>query len=234
MVFLYKTAKVYATFLKLLGYERGIRSFIDRLVLDCPKGSRILDIGCGSGIVGLRLMERLPGSTLLATDLEKNFLKETLSNARERNIDERRITVGLSDVSDPEQVTLLNGSSLVLQDHSFDIVAVGGVLGYSRDQVATMKALMRLIKPGGYLVDLEMNEQPIGKIISTWYNCRPVPSSIMIRTIENEGNNVTVIPFGVRDFPANLTRVGIVARMGLRKVRNVFGKSPIDMQASQN
>jgi ubiquinone/menaquinone biosynthesis C-methylase UbiE len=234
MVFLYKTAKLYATFLKVLGYERGIRRFIDRLELDCPKGSRILDIGCGSGIVGLRLLERLPNSTLLATDLEKNFLKETISNARERRIDERRTTVGLSDISDPEQVTLLNGTSLVLAEHSFDVVAVGGVMGYSRDQVATMRALLGLIKPGGYLINLEMNERPLGKVVATWYNCRPIPSSLLVRTIEGEGHSVSVIPFSVRDFPANLTRVGVVAKISPRKSRNIFGKSPIDMQASNN
>jgi ubiquinone/menaquinone biosynthesis C-methylase UbiE len=157
MVYLYKLSALYASLLKLLGYERGISKFIDQLELDCPKHLRILDVGCGSGIVGLQFLERFPGATLLATDLEPNFLKATLANARSRGIDESRIAVGVSDVSEPDKVTFLDNRSVVLVEKSFDIVTVGGVMGYAKDQRKTIQTLLRLIKPGGFLIDLEMS-----------------------------------------------------------------------------
>jgi ubiquinone/menaquinone biosynthesis C-methylase UbiE len=227
MVYLYKQSRLYAAFLTLFGYERGIGRFIDRLNLDVPNGCRILDVGCGSGILGLQLLQRFPHSTLLATDLEPNFLKTTLANAKNRGIEEGRVTVGVSDVSEPQNVTLLDGTPLVLQDHSFDIVSVGGVLGYSKDQVATLKTLLRLIKPGGHLVNLEMNESFAGKFISFAYSCAAIPMETMKDTIEREGHGVSVIPFSMADFPANLTRVGVIANVSPLNPADRFAAAPL-------
>jgi len=213
MVYLYKLSALYASLLKLLGYERGIGRFIDKLTLDCPKHLRILDVGCGSGIVGLQFLERYPGATLLATDLEPNFLKETLATARHRGIEVTRVEVGVSDISEPHRVRYLDGRSETLSDKSFDIVTVGGVMGYSKDQKKSIKALLRLIKPGGYLINLEMNESVVGKFVATTYKCRAMPLAMMCGYIEGAGHRVTVVPFTHSNFPANLTRIGIVARV---------------------
>ena len=213
MVYLYKLSALYASLLKLIGYERGISRFIDRLELDCPRDLRMLDVGCGSGIVGLRFLERFPGATLLATDLEPNFLKATLANARSRGLDEKRIEVGLSDINAPDQVTLLDGDRRVLDKQSFDIVSVGGVLGYSQNQQGTIETLLSLIKPGGYLVDLEMSESPAGSFVSKTYHCTAMPLESMRTFIEAAGHRVCVVPFSLANFPANLTRIGIIAKV---------------------
>lgn len=213
MVYFYKLSKLYGAYLKLFGFEAGINRFLDRLELACPEGCRILDIACGSGIVGLNLLERFPGSTLLATDLERNFLKETQANARERGIDPARITVGLSDLTRPRQVDLLDGGSVTLEDGSFDIVCVGGALGYSKDVEASLEALLGLLKPGGYFINLEMNTKPVGKVIAALYDYRVMPLQEMKALIERAGGEADIVPFGLRDFPANLTRVGLVGRV---------------------
>lgn len=232
MVYLYKLSALYATLLKLLGYERGISRFIDKLELDCPKDLRVLDVGCGSGIVGLQFLERFPGATLFATDLEPNFLKATLANARGRGIDEKRIAVGLSDVSDPDKVTLLDGRPMVLEEKSFDVVAVGGVMGYSKDQQRTIATLLRLIKPGGYLINLEMNESLAGKFVATTYKCRTIPLNDMRELIEVAGHCVSVVPFTMATFPANLTRIGIVAKVNTNEDPANFGQAALHTQSS--
>ncbi len=232
MVYLYKLSALYSTLLKFLGYERGISRFIDRLDLDCPKNLRVLDVGCGSGIVGLQFLERFPGATLLATDIEPNFLKATLATARDRNIDGSRVAVGISDVSEPDRVTLLDGRTVVLDDQSFDIVTVGGVMGYSKDQRKTLQALLRLIRPGGYLIDLEMSESPSGKFVATTYKCRTIPLEAMRALIEEAGHRVAIVPFTMSNFPANLTRVGIVAKVSRTEDRTNFGQAPAALQTA--
>lgn len=213
MIFLYKLSALYSRFLKLLGYERGIGRFIDALELDCPEDARILDLGCGSGVVGLRLLERFPKATLLATDIEPNFLKAMLENARERGIDTARINTGVADISDPEQVTLLDGTRVTLDPVSFDIVSVGGVLAYSKNTPDSARRLLTLIRPGGYLVNLEMNERPIGRFVAWIYSYRPMPMNDMRDLVEGRGHAFSTIPFSLADFPANLTRVGIISRV---------------------
>lgn len=213
MIFLYKLSALYSKLLKLLGYERGISRFIDNLELDCRDNVRIFDLGCGSGVVGLRLLERFPRATLLATDIEPNFLKAMLANARERGIDDARITTGIADVSDPDKVTLLDGTRITLEPRTFDIVSVGGVLAYSTNASESVRRLLTLIRPAGYLVNLEMNERPVGRFVAWIYSYRPVPMDDMRELIEGRGHAIATVPFSIADFPANLTRVGIITRV---------------------
>ncbi len=226
MVFIYKMANVYSALIKVFGYERGARSFIDRLDLKFPEGARILDLCCGPGVVGLKLLERIPNSTLLATDLEKNFLKATLANARERGIDESRITVGVADVTYPDVVTLTDGTKLVLPSQSFDIVSIGASMGYSKDQIASFKTMLRLLKPGGHLINLEMSTNIVGRLIGKWYSCRPLPTDVMKRTFEAEGYTLRTIPFKLRDFPTNTTRIGLVAQSRAAQAEILAGAAP--------
>ncbi len=213
MIYLYRLSALYSKLLKLLGYERGLAHYIDRLELDCREDARIFDLGCGSGAIGLRLLERFPKATLLATDIEPNFLKAMLANARERGIDESRITVGVADVTDPDIVTLLDGTRITLEPRTFDIVSVGGVLAYSTNAPDTVRRLLNMIRPGGYLVNLEMNEVGIGRCVAWIYSYTPVPMVDMREMIESRGHAFATIPFSLSDFPANLTRMGIISRV---------------------
>lgn len=213
MIFLYKLSNIYAAFLKLLGYERGLSRFLDRLELVCPENCRILDVACGSGIVGLHLMKRCPGSTLLATDLQENFLKETRLNARELGIDDARLSVAQSDLTEPRKTTRLDGSVQMLEDASFGIVSIGGALGYAADVEHSTRELLRLVKPGGFFINLEMNSGIMGRFVAWLYSYRPLPLAAMQRIAAEGGHEVSLVRFSIREFPANLTRIGIVVRV---------------------
>ncbi|MBW3017961.1 class I SAM-dependent methyltransferase [Candidatus Woesearchaeota archaeon] len=196
----------------MLGYERGINHFIEKISLDCPKNCRILDIGCGTGIIGLKLMEIFPDSTLLATDIEKNFLLETIKNAKKRKLSTNRISVGISDVSHPKKIEFLDNQSELLKKQSFDIVCAGASIGYSKRQEHTIKELLSLIKPGGYFINIEMNEKHFGKKLSEKYSYKPLPLDNIKKIISDEGCEVSAVSFSLKEFPAGLSRHGIVAR----------------------
>jgi demethylmenaquinone methyltransferase/2-methoxy-6-polyprenyl-1,4-benzoquinol methylase len=212
MTYLYRLSRLYGAFLRILGFERGVSRFIDRLELDCAQDCRILDLACGSGVMGLQLLKRFNRSTLVATDLERNFLEETRTNAKERGLDTGRITLGTADITEPRRVTLLTGEAMDLQDRTFDIVCIGGALGYSKDPERSVEMMLDLVKPGGYFINLEMNNNPVGKIIASLYDYRPVSFETMERIAGERGQTVKLVRTTLREFPANLTRIGVIAR----------------------
>ncbi len=200
----------YALGMKALGFERSISSFIESLDLDHPNDARILDVGCGTGIIGLTLMQDRPESTLVATDLNSDLLHQTRLNAKERGINESRITLGISDITNPREAKSINIPSKQLNIEKFDIVSTGAAIGYSQNQENTLKILLNMVKPNGYFINIEMNEQFFGRITSRKY-CYPIiPLSDMKEIIENAGFTVTSIP--VDRFPARLTRTCYIAR----------------------
>ena len=200
----------YALGMKMLAFERSIARFIMHLHLDHPPNASILDVGCGTGVVGLTLMKHRPASTLVATDVNVDLLNRTRRNATDQGIAEERLTLGISDVSQPEVLARMNGSPDSLIRGQFDIVSTGATIGYSRDQEHSINALLRMVKPSGYFLNIEMNEKFWGRNTSRRYRYRMMPLEKMESIIRDNGFQVTRIP--VRQFPASLTRIGFIGR----------------------
>lgn len=209
---LYKSSRTYDFFMKFLGYESGINRFLRGLNLQCPDDCRILDVGCGTGLVGLHFLERFPDSTLQSTDLEPNFLQATLANADKRELDSQRISVAVSNVSSPQQLTALDGTTATLADNTFHLVCLGAVVGYADNIEDSVRQLLRLLVPGGYLINLEMNESPTGRFVSHRYHYRNISLRRMQDVIIEAGCEVSVSKLGLAHLPAKFTRTSIIAR----------------------
>ena len=209
---LYSSSSTYDFFIKLLGYERSIDRFLGSLKLNCPDNCRVLDAGCGTGLLGLHFLQRYDQATLTATDLEKNFLEATLANADKRHIDRSRITVGTADISSPDQFTLLDDTSQNLPDNSFDVICIGAVIGYASDTEASMRKLLQLLAPNGYLINIEMNESMSGRYVSRKFHYNNIPLARMKQIITQENCIIEDYKMRLGNLPAKLTRTSIVAR----------------------
>ncbi|QDT12436.1 class I SAM-dependent methyltransferase [Planctomycetes bacterium K23_9] len=212
---LYRSSHVYDFFMKSLGYQTSIDRFLRSVSVDCPGDAKILDAGCGTGLMGLHFADRFADSTLVATDLEANFLQATLANAKTRGVDKTRISVGTSDISDPTKMTTLDGEVRTLAAESFDVVCVGAVIGYASDTAESLRKLLSLVAPGGMLLNLEMNESFTGKFVSRRYHYDNIPISQMQQVITDAGFQLNVKKFGLRHLPAKFTRTALVARKPL-------------------
>ena len=225
-----------------MGFENGINRFLEDVELDTPAGIRILDAGCGTGLLGLHFLNRIPCSTLLSTDLQPNFLRATLSKAAKRNLAADRIEVGTADVSMPQEVHLMtkaartshmksgdaeavdsNESSATpqsdefesasrLQDGSFGLICVGAVVGYAKDTQASLQQFSRLLAPGGILLNLEMSQSLTGRYVSHRYHYRNLSHERICRVLEDSDCEVTTQHLRLRHLPAKLTRTAIIAR----------------------
>jgi len=104
-----------------------------------PKGSSLLDIGCGAGNYSLKILERLPGLDVTLVDLSRPMLDRATERVS-------RATSG--------QVMPLQGDirELQLGEARFDIICAAAVLHHLREQSEweqVFSKLYRALKPGG-------------------------------------------------------------------------------------
>ena len=201
----------YGLGMKILGMEHSIQEFIFNLPLDYFPNTNILDAGCGTGIIGLSLLKKYRNSRLLATDINPELLKHTQKNALRSGINLSQIRIGLADISAPNEVKDLKGKTLKLAPASFEVVATGGVIGYSKNPIKTVETLFSLVKPNGYFLNIEMNNKRIGKIVAKKYHYLTPPEKFFKGMAERHGFELEVIP--VHLFPASLTRVCYLAKL---------------------
>jgi demethylmenaquinone methyltransferase/2-methoxy-6-polyprenyl-1,4-benzoquinol methylase len=98
--------------------------------MDVRPGQRVLDVATGTGLVAAALVER--GAVVVGLDQSEDML----AAARER-LDDR--------------VSLVRGEAELLPfaDGEFDALTFTYLLRYVDDRAATMRELVRVVKPGG-------------------------------------------------------------------------------------
>ncbi|OAN42923.1 SAM-dependent methyltransferase [Paramagnetospirillum marisnigri] len=101
-----------------------------------PPTARVLELGCGTGLLTRRLLERLPtGASLLATDLSPAMVEATA------RLDDPRLTILAMDAERPAPG--LGG---------FDLIASSLAAQWFDDLGATLTRLAGLLAPGGSLL----------------------------------------------------------------------------------
>ena len=99
-----------------------------------PREARILDAGAGTGIVG-EVLDKLGYNNMVAMDLSKGMLEE----ARQKNVYR-------------ELHQMLMGETLDFAANSFGAVVSVGVLTVGHAPASSLDELIRVTKPGGYIV----------------------------------------------------------------------------------
>ncbi len=203
----------YQVSMELTGFSAALEKYVRRLPLELPAEARILDAGCGTGILGMAMKKSLPKSTVLATDIEAKFFPILKKQIAAYRYPPGEFQIGISDINTPEQVRLLSDqSTLVLAPASFDAVLVGGVLGYAVNPRDSVERLLKLVKVGGYFVDIEMSESVVGNMIGMFYKYQNQDRKAIASTLKKKGWKVQLRPFTLADFPAGMTRSGLIAR----------------------
>lgn len=103
-------------------------------------GSRILDVGCGDGMIGFGVLEREPDAFVTFSDISPALLEVCEAIATEAGVRERCEFV-LAQAEDLSQVA----------DASFDAVTLRSVLIYVQDKLQAHREFFRVLKTGGRL-----------------------------------------------------------------------------------
>jgi malonyl-CoA O-methyltransferase len=118
------------------GLQRAIAARLTRFLpaLDRPK---VLELGCGTGLLSRHLMERYPEGSLVLTDASPAMLAECRRNLGALG---PRIDFKIMDASRPGR------------RGPFDLIAMSMTLHWLTDQRASLERLRRLLAPSGVLL----------------------------------------------------------------------------------
>ncbi len=102
------------------------------------KNSKILDAGCGSGILGTYLARKYPHSTVLGCD----FSKDRIEQDREAYNDISNISFDIQDLK-----------NLTYDDNSFDVIVSRYVVEHHNTEGVKeiLSELYRILRPGGII-----------------------------------------------------------------------------------
>jgi ubiquinone/menaquinone biosynthesis C-methylase UbiE len=101
----------------------------------CAKpGSRILDVGCGTGLLATRIREEIDDVRVFGCDFSRGMLREASRRAPD--------------------VGWMQGDALrlPLRDASFDVVVSTEAFHWFPDQLAALREFRRVLAPGGRLL----------------------------------------------------------------------------------
>ena len=168
-----RIAKFYDLTFKLNGYGRSLDQYFDNHPLPISRGARVLDAGCGTGLLTLALLRtiRFPVS-ITALDLSStsiNAARRALYSSRGRTRD----------------VTFTQGNllSLPFADDSLDLVVTSGALEYVplSDGLAE---IARVIAPGGHLLHLPVHPSVAGTFLEILFRFKSHPPGEVVSKTE--------------------------------------------------
>jgi len=159
-----RIAKLYGFSFKLNGYGRSLDQYLARHPLPLSRGARILDAGCGTGLLTLALIRSLRFPVkITALDLSARSVraaKRAVNQSRGRRRD----------------VSFAQGNVLTLpfQDNSFDLIVTSGALEYVPLEDG-FKELARVTAVGGHLLHLPIRPSLASTVLEILFRFKTHP-----------------------------------------------------------
>ena len=183
-----RIARLYDLTFKVNGYGRSLDQYFSNHPLPVSRGAKILDAGCGTGLLTLALLRaiRFPVS-ITALDLSSTSVaaaRKSLyySSGRKRD------------------VTFTQGNLLCLPfaDESVDLVVTSGALEYV-PLADGLTELARVIAPGGHLLHFPVHPGMVGVFLEILFRFKSHPPREVIGRTEDHFRIVHQYRFPARE-----------------------------------
>lgn len=123
-------------------------------LLRLPRGSQILDAGCGAGLIAVALALR--GHEVHAVDTVPSMIEQTRQRALAEGV-QQNVRVRLDDVR-----------HLSFENDRFDLAVSVGVIPWVDDPLQSLRELARVMKPGGHLILAVDNKRRLNNVLDPW------------------------------------------------------------------
>lgn len=159
-----RIAGLYDVTFKFNGYGRSLERYLRKHLPNLPHGARILDAGCGTGLLTLSLLKaaRRP-VRVTAVDLSASSISTARKAVWEKFGSKAQITY-----------TQANVLSLPFADDSFEMIVTSGALEYVSLQDG-LSELARVLVPGGYMLHLPVRPSPVSKLLEVMFRFKTHP-----------------------------------------------------------
>jgi len=157
--------RLYDLMFRVNGYGRSVERYLRENPLPLPAGARVLDAGCGTGLLTLALLRVLGRpANVAAIDLSRSSL-QTARRAAQRLRPDPRHRVAFAQA---------NALTLPFADETFDLVMTSGVLEYLplRDGLGE---LARVLAPGGHLLFVPVRPSPLTRLLEVMFRFKAHP-----------------------------------------------------------
>lgn len=158
-----------------------IHDMMERLLQDAglTEGMHVLDVGCGRGDVTIMIAQRVGKSgRVLGFDRDENAVAHARTQALELGL--ANVAFCVADLLAPPTA-----------EAPYDAVVGRRVLMYQPDRVAALKALAKVLKPGGVAVFQEID----GTMVPTSTRSHPLHAQVsrwLAETIKREGATLSM------------------------------------------
>lgn len=129
-------------------YGNGIHTkhkhikYHDYFINNIPKGSRVLDIGCGNGALTADIAERVTGVFVYGIDIVS------------ANIEKAKQTFN------KENIKYICGDALIdLPDEKFDIIVLSNMLEHIEKRIEFLKSLKKRYQPSSFIIRIPIFER---------------------------------------------------------------------------
>lgn len=160
-------AHLYDLMFRVNGYGRSVERYLSARSLELPAGARVLDAGCGTGLLTLALARvlRKPVS-ITAVDLSHASLKTARRAVVEtKGAPRHRLRFARADAL-----------RLPFPDAAFQMVATSGVLEYLPLREG-FQELARVLRPGGYFFHLPVVPSAATRLLELMFRFKAHPPS---------------------------------------------------------
>ena len=160
-----RIAKLYHWTFKFNRYEHSIEHYLRANPLPLPAGARVMDAGCGTGLLTLALLKTLKRPAhIVALDLSAASLQ----------VAKRDINETLEGRPHEVWLTQANVLALPFADDSFDLIVTSGALEYVPLEDG-LSELARVLTPGGYFLHLPVRPSLLSRLLEVLYRFKAHP-----------------------------------------------------------
>lgn len=192
-----------------LGIDKTWRRRALKCIVDSNTPQQILDIACGTGDFSIEIAKHShPGTSVTGLDLSEGMLKV---------MDSKVDTMGLSGRISTE---VGNSEAMRFADDSFDRVTIAfGIRNFEHRETA-LKEILRVLKPGGKLVILELSV-PSNPVIRWFYNLYFTNILPLVGgKVSGDKAAYSYLPASVLKFPGKREWMAIMSSCGYSEVRH--------------